>query len=273
MKPGIIQNRVLSIALALCLNLISLQVFAHSSHNTNNLNSTNIVPGLGIDEKLGGFVPLDIPLIDENGKTILLKDALKGPTILTFIYYKCENTCNLLLTGIAGVLKTYSGKQENKPNLITISIDESDTPADAVKIKHLAFSAIENEYPKEKWRFLTASKESIAKVTSATGFRYIKQGKDFDHPIGLIILSPKGKIVRYINGSDFLPVDISITLLEASSGTVKPTVARVLRMCFTYDPKSHQFVFNILRVSLVVVITFVGIFICYLILSSKKRKI
>jgi len=52
------------------------------------------------------------------------------------------------------------------------------------------------------------------------------------------VLSPQGKVVRYIMGTDYLPMDISMSLMEASNGTVQPTIARVLRACFSYDPKA-----------------------------------
>ncbi|HMD68590.1 MAG TPA: SCO family protein [Chitinivibrionales bacterium] len=227
---------------------------------------------MGMDEKPGALVPLDIPFVTQTGDTIRLRDIVKGPTILSLLYYKCPDACSTLLTSIANVLRPFTDKPGTAPNVITISIDENETPADAMKARTIAFEAVQKPYPAQRWHFLTGPAESIKKVTAAVGFRYVKKGNEFDHPLGLIILSPQGKVTRYILGTDFLPMDITMSLMEASNGTVQPTIARVLRACFSYDPKSHRFVFKILQVSATVILTLLGIFVAYLIASGRKRK-
>ena len=228
---------------------------------------------MGMDEQPGAMVPLDLPFVTETGDSVRLRDVVRGPTILSLLYYRCPDACSTLLTSIANVLRPFADKPESAPNVITISIDENELPADAVKAKTIAFEALQKPYPAGRWRFLTGPAKSIKTVTAAVGFRYVKKGNEFDHPLGIIILSPKGKVVRYILGTDFLPMDISMSLMEASSGTVQPTIARVLRACFSYDPKSHRFVFNILKVSATVIFTLLGIFIAYLVISGMKRKV
>lgn len=237
----------------------------------SNQVSGSIIPG--IDEKLGNYVPLDLPFVTETGNAIQLRNVIKAPTVLSIVYYKCPNACDYLLTGISSALRSYTDRPGSEPNLITLTIDERETPADAMKAKNIAFEAIEKPYPSNKWHFLTGSRESIKKLTDAVGFRFVRNGDDFDHPIGLIILSPQGKVVRYIMGTDFLPVDLTMSLMEASTGTVSPTIARVLRFCFSYNPKSHQFVFNTLRVSAIVIFVLVGSFVIYLVLSGRKRRL
>jgi protein SCO1 len=226
---------------------------------------------LGIDEKLGNFVPIDVPFIDETGSPVLLGDVIKGPTILSIVFYKCPNACDFLLSGIGGVLRSYADNPGQEPNLVTLTIDESETPADAIKAKNIAFSFIQKPFPPGHWHFLTGPQGSIKKVTDAVGFHFVKKGDDFEHPVGLIILSPKGEIVRYILGTGFLPLDLKMSLLQASSGVVRPTIYRMLRFCFSYDPKNNRFVFNLLRVSATVIFVFIGVFVLYLVVSGKRR--
>ncbi len=226
---------------------------------------------MGMDEKPGALVPLDVPFVTETGDSVRLKDLIKSPTILSLLYYKCPDACSTLLTAIAGVLRPFADKPEAAPNVITISIDENETPADAMKARTIALEAVQKPYPAKRWHFLTGPAQSVKKVADAIGFRYVKRGDEFDHPLGIIILSPQGKVTRYIMGTDFLPVDITMSLMEASTGTVQPTIARVLRACFSYDPKSHRFVFNILQVSATVIFSLLAIFIVYLIVSGRRR--
>jgi len=226
---------------------------------------------LGFDEKPGALVPIDVPFVAEDGKKVLFGDVLKGPTILAIVYYRCPNACDALLTSIADVLRPYADKPDTAPNLVSMTIDERETGVDALYAKNIAYQSIEKPFPQDKWKFLTGPKESILRVTNAVGFRFSRNGNDFDHPIGLIILSPKGQVVRYILGTDFLPVDIKMSLMEAAAGTIQPTIARVLRFCFSVDPKSHKLVFNTLKVSGIVIFSLAGLFVLYLIFGKKRR--
>jgi protein SCO1/2 len=251
---------------------LAIPLFAHGGHDHGGTGPDSALSGtMGVEEKPGSSVPLDIPFATETNDTVRLGQIIKGPTILSILYYRCPNACNMLLVSIANVLRSYADKPETAPNVISISVDEHETPQDAMKAKDIAFQAIQKPYPSDRWHFLTGSDESIDRVTDAVGFHFVKKGDEFDHPLCIIILSPKGKVVRYILGTDYLPADLAMSLMEASSGTVQPTIARVLRACFSYDPKSHRLVFNTLRVSATVILTLLGIFITYLIVSGKRR--
>jgi protein SCO1/2 len=135
----------------------------------------------------------------------------------------------------------------------------------------MGFEAIHEPYHADRWRFLTGPSRSINAVAGAVGFKFVKKGDEFDHPLGLVVLSPRGRVVRYILGTDYLPMDISLSLMEARTGTIQPTVARVLRACFHYDPVGRRFAFNILQVSATVIIALLAVFIAYLVLSGRKR--
>jgi protein SCO1 len=227
---------------------------------------------MGVEEKPGNMVPLDIPFVTEQGDSVRLRQVVNGPTILCLLYYECPDACSLLLTSMAKVLGPMADEPGKAPNVLCMSIDEHETPADAMKAKTIATEVMQKPYPAGRWHFLTGSAASIKTVTDAVGFRFVKRGNEFDHPLCLIILSPQGKVTRYILGTDYLPIDITMSLMEASEGVVQPTIARVLRACFSYDPKSHRFVFNILQVSATVIFALIGAFILYLVISGRKRR-
>jgi protein SCO1/2 len=227
---------------------------------------------VGFEEKQGAYLPLDLPFVNEKGERVMLGDVIKGPTILTFVYYNCPNECDFLITGLAEALRPYTKKPGGEPNLVTITIDDRETVADAQRAKEIAIESIQEPYPEEKWHFLTGGPDSIRKAADAAGFRYARAGSEFNHPVGLIVVSPKGEIIRYIIGADILPMDLEISLMEASSGTVSPTVARVIRLCFSYDPKSHLYVFNILQVSATTIFLIIGGFVLYLFLSGRRKQ-
>lgn len=227
---------------------------------------------MGMDEKPGAMVPLDLTFADQNGDSVLLKNIVTGPTVLSLLYYGCPNACGLLLSAIAQVLKPYAEKGADAPNVITISIGEKEGPAEAKKAQAIANESMQKVYPASRWHFLTGSEANIEKVTGAVGFYYVKKEGDYDHPLGIIILTPQGKVSRYVTGTDFLPSDITLSLMEASNGAVQPTIARVMRACFSVDPKSHRLVFKTLQVSATVIITLLCVFIAYLVVASRSRR-
>jgi protein SCO1/2 len=103
------------------------------------------------------------------------------------------------------------------------------------------------------------------------GFHFKRVGEDFQHPVSLIIVTPDGKITRYMYGSDFLPFDIKIALLEASQGRIGASISKVVRFCFTYDPKGKKIVFNTLKVTGTVTLLFALSFIVFLLFKGRKQ--
>jgi protein SCO1/2 len=228
--------------------------------------------GVGIEEHLGSYVPLDASFTTDDGVPITLRELVHTPTILALVYYRCPNACDYLLTSMAGVIGRLPATPVRDYQVLTMTIDEHETLADARKAKRISLESIEAPFPPEAWRFLTGNAENIRKVADAVGFHYVRNGDDFDHPLGLVILSPQGKIVRYMTGTDFLPVDLKMSLMEASTGTVGPTIAKVMRFCFSYDPQNHKFVFNILKITASFTVLVALGLVLYLLLAGRKRR-
>jgi protein SCO1/2 len=228
---------------------------------------------IGIDEKLGQLIPLDLTFHDENGNPVTLGKLIHTPTILTLVYLHCPNVCSLLLQNLADVLNRLSAEPDKEYRVLSISFDETEKPDLALQKKKTYLKMIQKPFPEDTWRFLTGDKENIHKLTDAIGFHFKRQGQDFLHPVSLVILSPDGKITRYIYGTEFLPFDIKMALLEASEGKVGPTLSKVLRFCFSYDPKGRKYVFNILKVTGIVTLLFALSLILFLVFKEKRKPI
>ena len=232
------------------------------------LESTQI----GIDEKLGEYVPLKTAFFDENADSVLLGDFINKPTILAFVYYDCPGICTPLLNGLVDVLEKYDGLPGKDYSVVTISINELDNPVIATQKKKSYLASFRKEFPETEWHFLTGDTTSITAVTNAVGFRYERKGKDFIHPGLLTILSPDGKIIRYLFGITFNQFDLKMAVTEALAGKPGPTIAKVLQYCFSYDPDGRTYAFNFLKVTGTLVLFFVLIFAVYLFFASKIRR-
>jgi protein SCO1/2 len=243
------------------------------SAGTRALSDSPAFQDIGIEQKLGATIPLDAIFTGEEGERVSLRQLVTAPTILALVYYQCPNVCDYLLTGIAGVLGPLEAEPGTDYNVVTISIDPKETPADARQSRRRSLQSIQKPFPPASWRFLTGEEAQINAVAQATGFHYARSANGFDHPVALIILSPSGKIVRYMNGADFLPADLKLSLMEAQAGRIGPTIAKLVRICFRVDPKSHTLVFMTTRVVASITLLFAaGLALAGVLLGRRRRR-
>jgi protein SCO1/2 len=156
--------------------------------------------------------------------------------------------------------------------VITISFDPSEKIDLGIKKKAAYISTMKNKDAAKNWHFFVADSMNIAKLTKSVGFNYEKINNQYVHPTGLIALGSDGKIIRYLRGIEFLPFEIKITLIEAAKGKIGPSINRLLAVCYSYDTKGNQFVFNVTRVSAIVIFFFVFLIFLYLSFSRIKLK-
>ena len=263
------QTRKLNLLVTL-LSFLAFFIFLKPDAHSH-VDPSNAEMGIGIDEKLGQMIPFDLTFYDESGRPVTLKQLIHAPTILTPVFYRCPDVCSFLLFNLAKVLSKLTSEPGKDYHVLTFSFDETEKPGLALEKKKMYLKMIEKPFPEDAWRFLTGNRENIHKLTDAIGFHFKKQGDDFLHPVTLIILSPDGKITRYIYGTEFLPFDLKMALLEASEGRVGPTLSKVLRFCFSYDPKGRKYVFNILKVTGIVTLLLALSFIHFLVFKGKKQ--
>ena len=229
---------------------------------------------VGIDEKLGEYVPGDITFFDEFGKTVQLKDLMNGkPAIITLVYFRCPGICSPLLTSLAKNVDMLDLEIGKDYNIITISFDTSEDYVMAAEKKKNYFNTLKVKKPgTNDWRFLTADSVNVARITDAVGFRFIKQGNDFIHSGVLTVLSPDGKIVRYLYGNEFLPFDLKLSLIEASEGRVGSTISKVVKLCYSYDVEGRKYMLNVTRIAGAGILFILGTFAGVLIFAKKRNK-
>jgi len=229
---------------------------------------------IALDYKLGRYLPADAVFLDENGRQVNLRDFIDKPAIIAPVYLGCMHECPMLLNGLAEVLgKLDMVKPGRDFKVIALSFDDKDTPAIALDKKRNYLKAVGRPFPADDWTFLTGRGESIKKFTDSIGFKFQRDSEhDFSHPITLVVIAPGGKIVRYLEGTSFLPFDITMAVNEAAEGRVGSTGRRVLMYCFSYDPLKKSYVFNILKVVGTAMVLFAGSFFAYLMITTRKKR-
>lgn len=228
---------------------------------------------VGLDEKIGSSIPLDLTFLDEAGQPVSLRQLITGPTIIAPVYFRCPNVCNFLQSDLARVLPAIRRQPGSDYKVISFSFDETESPELAVKSKEMYLKAMQSEFPSAAWRFLTGDKEAIMQLTSAAGYRFRKMPDgQFLHPVVVFVVDAKGTIVRYLHGTRFLPKDLTLALVEASAGRLGTTIRKMVQFCFSYDAENKTYVFNLLRISGSVVLLTLVAFMVFLLFGGKKKK-
>lgn len=227
--------------------LILILLFVCFSISRSQTTIDESLVEIGIVEKLGETIPLNLTFLNESNDTVSLGEIINKPTILSFVYFDCPGLCSPLLSGISEVVEKLDMTLGEEYQVITISFNTQDTPEKAV-IKKNNFVQKIGEENRQHWVYLTGEQENILKATESVGFKYKPQGLDFAHPSAIILLSPEGKITRYLYGISFLPFDVKMAVIEAQQGIERPTINKILQYCFAYDPNGRTYTLQVTRI-------------------------
>jgi protein SCO1/2 len=210
-----------------------------------------ILREIGFDQNLGAQVPLDTAVKDEEGREWKLGDFVKNrPVVLSLNYYSCPMLCTVALNGLASALNVLSFNAGREFEVLTVSFDPKDTSDLARAKKKTYLARYKRPGAEEGWRFLTADAPAIATLTRAVGFRYAwdQETQQFAHPAGLVVLTPSGRIARYLYGIEYAPNDLRLALVEATGGKIGSAVDQVLLFCYQYDPATGRYGATIMRI-------------------------
>jgi protein SCO1/2 len=221
------------------------------------------------DQNLNAQVPLDLPFRDDSGRAVRLGDFLgKRPVILALVYYECPMLCTLVLNDLTRSLKPLAFDAGREFDVVAVSIDPKETPALAAAKKRGYLRRYGRSGTEQGWHFLTGEETSIRRLAQVVGFRYDydPQTGQYAHPAGIMILTPEGRLSRYLYGVEYPPRDVRLGLIEASSHKIGSPVDQILLLCFHYDPSTGKYNFAIMQALRIVgvatvltVVTFVGL--------------
>ncbi len=191
---------------------------------------------VGFDQRPGEQVPADLALRDEQGRTVTLGTFLgRAPVVLTLNDYGCRNLCPLALNGLAETLAGLPLAIDGDYVVVTVSIDSRDTPAAAARAR----GAVVGRFlrPGVAWHFLVADQATVDRLARAVGFRYAYDAAadQFAHPTGIVVLTPDGRVARYLFGLDVPARDLRLALVEAAGGRIGSVADRLLLICYRYD--------------------------------------
>jgi protein SCO1/2 len=200
---------------------------------------------VGSDERLGAPVPLDLAFTDSAGGEITLGQVVDGtkPVLLTMNYSNCPRLCSLQLNGLFRGLDKLAWDLGNQFRMITVSIDPNEPASRAAETKRKYLEGYGREAGAGGWWCLVGREENIRRLADAVGFRYVyvEETKQFAHAAVTIVLTPDGRVSRYLYGIEYDPQTLRLALVEAGEGKVGSTVDKVLLFCFRYDSAAGKY--------------------------------
>jgi len=228
---------------------------------------------LGIYEHLDQYIPNDLVFVTEKYDTVNFLKQIDKPTVIVPVYYECPGLCSPLLEGVADVISKASIELGKDYQVFTISFNPAEKTRLAKEKKENYAKLVKNGSDVEHgWIFHTGDSTNISNLLNSLGYKIKKEGKEWIHPGAVIVLSPDGKITRYLHGTYFLPFDLKMAVVEASQGKSGPTINKMLKFCFSYDAAGKKYVFNITKVSGSIIILFALGFFVSLVMKTRRSK-
>jgi len=201
--------------------------------------------GVGVTQNLDAALPLELPFVDEDGAVVSFGDLFAGdrPALLVFAYYRCPMLCNVVLEGLVETLRGMDWLPGREFEVVVVSIDPDDRPDQALARKRRVVAALGKPEAAAGWHFLTGGRAAIERLTAAAGFRYawLPQQGEFAHAAALHVITPDGRISRYLLGVRTEPQTLRLSLVEAAAGRIGSFADQFLLYCYRYDAATGRY--------------------------------
>jgi protein SCO1/2 len=233
---------------------------------------------IGFDQNIDQRVPLETVFRDESGATVRLGDYFrKKPVVLVFAYYDCPMLCTQVINGLSSALGVMTLNPGKDFEIVTVSFNPRDTPASATAKKAVYLERYRRPGAAEGWHFLTGDQPQIDRLTKAAGFRYAwdAETKQYAHPSGVIVLTPDGRLSKYLFGVEYGPRDLRLGIVEASDGKIGTPVDSLLLYCYHYDPVTGRYglaIMRTIRLAGAATVLAIGAFIVVMVRRERQPK-
>jgi protein SCO1/2 len=234
--------------------------------------------GVDVVEHLGERVPGSLPFKDQDGKSVTLDQYLHDgvPVIVTFNYSSCPMLCSLQLNAFVDGLKKLEFSPGKEFRIVTVLLDPKETNETAHRFRARYLSQYNRPGTEKGWTFLTGSDENVRALAKAVGFsyNYNEVRQEYVHPAAIALLSPEGKVARYLYGLEYPDKTLRLGLVEASEGRVGTSLDRLILYCFHYDSSEGRYspiAARIMQLAGGISVVILAGFLTILIRRDKKR--
>lgn len=211
-----------------------------------------VTENIGVDSKTGNPLPMHLQFRSTDGVLTELGALFDGkqPVMLSFNYSDCPKLCSVQLQNMTETLRDVAKKfkVDDHFQMISISIDPNEQTVRLRETEDKYIKQYNHPGTEDGWHFMTGKQAAIKQLADACGFRYryIARQKYYSHPPVFILISPEGKIVRYIHGLNYKAATIEQALVESAEGKIGSPINWLSYGigCYVYDESSGQYNFQ-----------------------------
>lgn len=229
------------------------------------------------EEHPGQQVSRDLVFHDENNRTLALGQLFsQQPLILVLGYYRCPMLCTMTNDGLINALENLRSSVGSDFQVVDLSIDPNETAAAAAEKKALYLRRYGRSGAGVGWHCLVGDEKSIAQLADEVGYGYAydPQTKEYAHPSGVVVLTPEGKISRYVFGVTFNSTELRDALAAARQGKSGSVFSQIFLLCYHYNPITGKYgglILSILRIASVGFVALIGCWVFFMARHSSKE--
>lgn len=219
------------------------------------------IVGMELKQNLDATIDLKRTLRDHTGREVALGTYFNQdgrPVWLALVYFRCPMACPMIMNTMRSVvssLRDESGwRVGEKYNVVIVTFDPSEQQeAVAGKRKEFMPSVVgpgeDGAGLETSFGVLYGDAGEVRALADELGFpyRYLPESGEFSHATVTMVLSPGGKITRYLEGSVVPTGTVKLALLEASEGKVGSIIERFMSFCFHWNPITGSYTLSAWR--------------------------
>ena len=215
-----------------------------TSHDTGG--ELDVEAALAFSQDALGRSVGDHTFLDRRNGPVSLAEFHGRPLVINLVYTACVHTCPLIVQSLDRAVEVAGDTfGEDSFSVVTIGFDAAnDRPA------RMRAYATAQGIDRANWKFLSADKETIERLSADLGFLFFRSSQGFDHLAQTTVLDAEGRVYRQIYGETIAspalvePLKDLIFGRNAELTRIEGWINRVKLFCTYYDPSTDRYRFD-----------------------------